>query len=232
VIGGSSVDEMINKREFHPEADEKNVIGERRGKPALLCGARLKSRAARCRNYAGTGTIHLGYGRCKYCGGNNTGPRSDEGKGVVAQNARKHGFYSPALYGKELETYERLRDKQEVSLVDEIFMWKAKLLTYLQKWEEIRQVKGEAATRVWFKDGQEKAYYYAGTAEDRVVSRNLDSLGRLVEKQARLNPDQGDDMLGQINAELRAASKGKIAISWGDRQAQQRLTPEEAANLI
>lgn len=219
---------MINKREFHPQADDKNMIGERRGKQALLCGAQRKRVDVRCRQYAGAGTTHLGYGRCKYCFGNATGPKTPEGKATVSQNARKHGFYSPALHGQEKATYEELRSQAVVTLEDEIYMWKAKLLTYLQKWESIRQEKGEEATRVWFKDGKERAYYYAATAEDRVVSRNLETIGRLVEKHARLNPDNGDDLLGQINAELRAASKGKIDISWG-RSAQHRLTPEEAA---
>ncbi|MGG1599521.1 MULTISPECIES: hypothetical protein [Paenibacillus] len=220
-------DSLGEKRKFHPKADSLNMIGERQGKPALLCGAKRKNKDARCRQYAGAGTDHSGYGRCKFCAGRSTGPRTPEGKAVVAQNPRKHGFYSPALYGAECETYEQLRANGVVSLEDEIFMWKAKLLTYLQKWERIRQEKGEEATRVWFKDGHERAYYYAGTAEDRVVSRNLETLGRLVEKYARLRPDDGEDLLSQINTELRAASKAQIAITWSG-PAQQRLTSEEA----
>lgn len=226
------MDEMVAKLKFHPQADEKNMIGERRGKPALLCGARRKNTDARCRQYAGMGTAHTGWGRCKYCGGNNSGPKTDEGKAVVAQNPRKHGFYSPALYGAECETYEQLRATGVVTLEDEIFMWKAKLLTYLQKSEKIRQEKGEEATRVWFKDGHERAFYYAGTAEDRVVSRNLETLGRLVEKYARLRPEEGDDLLGQINAELRAASMAKISLSWDSRPPHIRITdPDEIEKL-
>lgn len=217
--------DMDAKRQLHELADERNVIGTRWGRSVLLCGAIKHSKSdGYCKALAGFRTNHPGYGRCRYCGGSSTGPKTDEGKSVVSQNSRKHGFYSPALFGQERVTYEKLRHKQEISLNDEIFMWKAKLLTYLQKWEKIRQEEGEKATRIWFKDGQERAYYYAGTAEDRVVSRNLETIGRLVEKHARLNPDQGEDLLGQINAELRAASQDKVSISWGGAP-QQRINP-------
>ncbi|WP_176706373.1 hypothetical protein [Paenibacillus hemerocallicola] len=221
--------DMEEKRKFHPQADTLNMIGERNGKPALLCGGKRKRGPGLCRNYAGMGTDHSGYGRCKFCAGCSTGPRTQEGKAAAAQNARKHGFYSPALYGAECETYEQLRAKGVVTLEDEIFMWKAKLLTYLQKWEKIRQEKSEEATRVWYKDGHERAYYYAGTAEDRVLSRNLETLGRLVEKYARLRPDDGEDLLSQINAELRAASQAKIAIAWSGRPAQRIVNPDETS---
>ncbi|MNI76035.1 hypothetical protein D3C73_1322320 [compost metagenome] len=75
-------------------------------------------------------------------------------------------------------------------------------------------------------------WYQPGTIDDRAYVRALEALGRLVEKHARLTPDGGDDLLGQINAELRAASKGKVSISWGDRGAQRRITdPDEIEEI-
>ncbi|OKP97020.1 hypothetical protein [Paenibacillus sp. P46E] len=213
--------ELENARNLHEKADAMNLISTRWDRPVLLCGAKRKRVNARCKNLAGMGTEHLGYGRCKFCGGKSTGPKTDGGKAAVSQNPRKHGFYSPALHGQEKTTYEKLRMQMVVTLEDEIHMWKAKLLTYLKKWESVRQEKGEEATRVWFKDGNERAYYYAATAEDRVVSRNLETIGRLVEKHARLTQESGDDLLTAINKELQQASESRITVSWGGK-AQSR----------
>lgn len=95
---------------------------------------------------------------------------------------------------------------------------------------EEAEAYADQQTRVWYSEGEgARSYYHAGSLEDRTLDRALNTLGRLIEKHARLNPDNGDDLLGQINAELRAASRGKVSISWGGA-AQQRLNemPEEA----
>lgn len=74
----------------------------------------------------------------------------------------------------------------------------------------------EYKTRVRFKtDGKGGySYYTAGTIEDNALDRALNTLGRLVEKHARLTQDTPDDIISQINAELRAASRGEVNVSW------------------
>jgi len=112
-------------------------------------------------------------------------------------------------------------DKKAADLENEIFMQKAKLLAYLAKWkarydgwvEQLRAANkkrlaeaqktpltdqeihdiAERKIRVYTKDGDGTyKYYHAGTIEDNAFNRALETLGRLVEKHARLNPDTGD----------------------------------------
>lgn len=213
--------DMAAKRALNPKADEKNFIDDR---GRLVCGARKKKGPGFCRSVAGMGTPHKGHGRCKFCGGLNTGPKSAEGKAKVAQNGRKHGFYSQVLRGTERGTYEDLLEKKAVSLMDEIFMLKAKILTYLDNWQKKYDEGGEAATRVWYKTGldQERAYYHAGTADDKTLARALDQLRRLVDSHAKLTDVGSDDMMDTINKELKAASQGQVQISWGSSPAQKR----------
>lgn len=107
-------------------------------------------------------------------------------------------------------------------------------LTEVERWVANRTPEeaedyADRMTRVWYSEGEgARSYYHAGSLEDRTLDRALNTLGRLIEKHARLNPDNGDDLLGQINSELRAASRGKVSISWGGA-AQQRL-PERPEN--
>lgn len=223
------------KKELHPNADKLNCVGLRNGKPVLFCGAMKKGKP--CRSLAGNGTQHLGYGRCKLHGGNSTGPKTPIGKAAVGQNSRKHGFYSEALTTGEREAYETLLTEKAVSVVHEINMLKAKILVYLKKWSDIRQKDGEAATRVSYsvvtedKEGDKVSvttnYYHAASIEDRPLMKALETLGRLVDKHAKLNPDEGTDIIGQINAELRAASHGKVTMSWSNRPAPFKKVAKE-----
>ncbi|NRR04569.1 hypothetical protein HP570_20350 [Brevibacillus sp. RS1.1] len=218
------MDELVEKQKFHALADEKNYIGERRGRKALLCGARRKRVDARCRQYAGAGTSHPGYGRYKFCGGNNTGPKTAAGKSTAAQNSRVHGLYASALDEEELEIYQELAQQKDLGLEHAIYVLKAKVIRYLRQWKGTNERRREKTT---LETGEyDYSWYRAGTIEDRPLLRALAELGRLVEKQSRLNPDQGTDLLSQINAELRAASQGKVSISWGGA-AQQRINPDE-----
>lgn len=288
--------DMPKKKQMHPKADERNRVENIKGLDVLTCGARKKKVPGFCKSRAGAGTQHPGYGRCKYCGGSNTGPKTPEGKAASSQNARKHGFYSPGLREAEQAAYEAQTDAEAVTLIHEIKMQRAKIAIYLvrwrKKWESFYNrklaeryikykclnpecgrtiVKGElegkpgyclnnmchdkrldsveswvanrthdeaekyadAETRVWYSEGEgARSFYHAGSLEDRTLDRALNTLGRLIEKHARLNPDNGDDLLGQINAELRAASKGKVSISWGgEAQARQNpvITPKNGA---
>ncbi|WP_336786577.1 hypothetical protein [Paenibacillus sp. MMO-177] len=282
--------DMAKKSQLHAKADAKNRIEIIRGREILTCGARKKKGPGFCKSQAGAGTQHPGYGRCKYCGGSNTGPKTPEGKAAVAGNARKHGFYSGALSPAEQEAYEEELATESMGLQHEIYMLKAKIRVYLVKWRKKWEsfynrklaeryikyqcqnpecgrtiVKGDleskpgyclnsnchdkrlepidswianrtteeaeryadAETRVWYSEGEgARSFYHAGSLEDRTLDRALNTLGRLIEKHARLNPDSGDDLLGQINAELRAASKGRVSISWGG-EAQARQNPVE-----
>jgi hypothetical protein len=221
---------MEAKQAIHSKADALNFIEVRKGRTLLCCGARKKKGPGFCRSVAGAGTDHTGYGRCKYCGGANTGPKTAEGKAVVAQNSRKHGFYSSALRGKELDTYEDLKEQKAVTLENEIFMLKAKILTYLEKWQEKIDESGESAARQWITSGidQERTYYTASTADDRVLQRALETLRRLIDSHAKLSGGDGEGLLDSINKELRAASQGEVTVAWKSRPAQQRKPTEES----
>lgn len=284
--------DMNEKRKLHAKADDKNRLEMRRGKLILTCGANKPERKGGgfCRSRAGAGTQHPGWGRCKYCGGLNTGPKTAEGKAKTSQNARKHGFYSRALSAAEREAYEEQLEDQSLGLQHEIYMLKAKILLYLSDWRkkwdsfykrklaekyvkykctnpecghvivrgdleakpgycpaskcaerklveverwvaertpEEAQDYADRMTKVYYSEGDKggRSYYHAGTIEDRALDRALNTLGRLIEKHARLTQESGEDLLSQINAELRAASQGKVTVSWGGA-AQQRMNPD------
>ena len=209
------------KKQLHELADKKNFIAERQGRPILCCGARKKKSPGFCKSVAGAGTDHPGYGRCKYCGGNNTGPKTPEGKAKVAQNGRKHGFYSEVLNQAERDTYEELLEKKQLGLEHEIYMMKAKILAYLKRYSLKEQGAGYEGLKQWYKDGEEKAFYHAGTIEDRPLQRALETLRRLVDSHAKLTQTTGDDLLSSINQELRAVSQGSVSLSWGG-EAQKK----------
>lgn len=224
--------DMALKKKIHYLADERNFIAIPRKRPVLLCGDMRKGEP--CKNYAGTGTDHVGYGRCKWHGGASTGPKTEEGKAKVSQNSRIHGLYANVLGGREREIFEGLvAENKPADLEYEIQVQKAKILGYLEKWRQrftlaygVAAAKGyndpeltaEKNTRIWFTEGQgSKGYYQAGSIEDRALDRSLNTLRRLVEAQLRLNPEQGDSLLDQVNQELRAASEGQVAISWSNK---------------
>jgi hypothetical protein len=227
--------DMALKKKFNYLADDKNFIGIPRKRPQLLCGAHGKQKGKPCTNPAGFGTDHVGYGRCKYHGGGSTGPKTEEGKAKVGQNSTLHGLYASVLLPREREIFEGLvAANKAADLEIEIQVMKAKILGYLEKWraryikEEARamvsnrqdpEATAERNTRVYFTEGQNGTshYYQAGSIEDRTLDRALNTLRRLVEAQLRLNPEQGDSLLDQINAELKAASEGQVAISWSNK---------------
>ncbi|MED3571947.1 hypothetical protein [Cytobacillus praedii] len=208
------------KKQIHERADQKNFIEPRGNSVVLRCGAKRKNKDAFCKQLAGFGTDHPGFGRCKFCGGSNTGPKTAEGKAKAAQNGRKHGFYSKVLSQEERDTYEELLEDKRIGLEDEIYMMKAKILSYLSRYN--RKAKaGYSATIEWFKEGDEKGYYHAGTIEDRTLTRALETLRRLVDSYAKLTGNDSGNILDQINAELRQASQKQSEESWGG-PAQQR----------
>lgn len=216
--------DMDLKKQLHQRADAKNFIAERQGRPILCCGANKKTREGKCKSVAGMGTDHPGYGRCKYCGGASTGPKTAAGKAAIAEacrKRRKHGFYSEVLNEAERDTYEELLEEKQIGLEHEIYMMKAKILSYLKRYKLKEQGAGYDGLKQWYKDGEEKAYYHAGTIEDKPLQRALETLRRLVDSHAKLTNDNSDTLLDQVNQELRAASQGQVSISWGGN-AQRR----------
>lgn len=213
--------DMNLKKRINERADQKNFIEPRGRSVVLRCGAKKKKKEALCRQLAGFGTDHPGFGRCKFCGGASTGPRSAAGKAAAAANSRKHGFYSKVLTPEERDTYEELLEDKRVGLEDEIYMLKAKILSYLRRFQLKQHGGGLHATKQFYKDGEETGYFHAGTIEDRTLTRALETLRRLVDSYAKLTGTDGDTLLSQINNELRAASQKEAADSWGG-PAQER----------
>ncbi|WP_433958553.1 hypothetical protein [Cytobacillus horneckiae] len=211
------------KKQIHERADQKNFIQPRGNSVVLRCGAKKKKKEDVCRQLAGFGTDHPGFGRCKFCGGSNTGPKTAAGKAAAAANSRKHGFYSKVLTPEERDTYEELLEDKRIGLEDEIHMMKAKILSYLARYN--RKAKaGYAATLEWYKEGDEAAYFHAGTIEDRTLTRALETLRRLVDSHAKLTGNDSGNILDQINAELRVASQKESSESWGGPAQQRKET--------
>lgn len=214
------------KKKIHPKADRLNFVEARAGKAVLCCGATRRSKL--CRQLAGTGTLHFGYGRCKYHGGLNTGPKTEEGKAKTSQNARKHGLYSAVLSDEEEEVYQELRKARNVTLMEEIFVQKAKIVVYLRKWKAKHDTGGEYATKTWRRSSDSYTeYYYAGTIEDPFLQKAFDQLRRMVDSHAKLTQTSGEDLINQINNELRAASKVDVSASWGGKAVRREGTEDE-----
>lgn len=218
------------KKQLHEKADKLNIVGVRKGTTVLYCGA-LKKKGP-CKQLAGNYTDHFGYGRCKFHGGLNTGPTTEEGKAASSQNAKKHGLYSKGLSPAERETYEGLLEKPKIDLTHEIRLLQTKIITYLEEWrkryEYYEQALGvheaDRKMQVWYTTGENgtKGCYHAGTIEDKPLIRALNELAKMVEKNARLDPEGNEDLLSIVNKELQAASHGKVMVSWGERNAQSK----------
>lgn len=234
--------DMQLKLQLNPKADDMNFIHISRKHHMLVCGATRKGK--KCRTTAGFGTDHVGYGRCKFHGGCSTGPKTEEGKAAASRNNEMHGLYRSVLMPQEQDIFDRVM-KQDIGLEFEIGFWKSKIMLYLQKtadkWKrayEGKQALGdlkaaEAAdkeTRVFYsvvnedEDGESISrkthYYHAGTIEDKPLVRSLETLSRLIDKHAKLkglDKTDADNILDQINSELRGASFGQVSISWGGK---------------
>lgn len=230
------------KKAAHPLADKKNLLHEKRGRGYLVCGAKV--RKGLCLRDAGRGTVHLGYGRCS-C---HDGTRKEEAKIKLAVQGTIHGMYSFVLLPHERDIYDRLAKEDKVDLKTEIFILKTKLLSYLRKWaakyeaafeEHGDREKAETAIRVTARRVSEHegeggvvisetvVHYEAGSIEDQNILKAMDRLAKLVDKQVKLDPNGGGDLVGAINAELRAASHGVAKLAWSSRPAQERKIGSE-----
>lgn len=216
------------KKSINDKADAKNYVtvrmvkGDRTG--ALCCGAERKGRL--CGQLAGFGTDHLGYGRCKFHGGNNhLNKRSAESRKKTGQNARKHGFYSETLSEQENKVYGELNEKVSAkSLEQEIHMYRAKIITYLNKWRERMEQMGERSVeRVTRYKENGIMYYAAGSIEDPVLNAALSELRKMIHAQAVMGGQtSGMSLLETINRELRDSSQVDISAAWGGRVAISR----------
>lgn len=214
--------DMRLKRYFNAQADKKNVLLIVRGKPRLCCGAITGTK--KCKNSAGSGTDHLGYGRCRIHGGCNTGPKTEEGKNKTKYNGLKHGLYMRTLLPGEEAIFDAVTDEELKGLDYEINILKTKIIAYLTRQSDkfiadVAKYGEEEAykkSRVWFKDGENgRSYYHAGTIEDNALDRALRTLRSLVETQNRIKGvDEDSNILDVINTELKAASRGKVLLSW------------------
>jgi len=229
--------DMRLKLKFDAKADRINVIGITRKHPTLLCGAMKNGKP--CRQPAGAGTEHPGHGRCRLHGGNNTGPKTAEGKAKVGQNNRIHGLYASTLLPEEQKIFNGLSEVEPTSLEYEINLMRAKIIGYLNRqrrdFEKAAEKSGDEAayraSKVYYSETENggRSYYHAATIEDKALDRALNTLRRMVEAHNRLtDPDKQDDLITAINTELRAASQGQVTLSWGGKaQRQGAETPEK-----
>lgn len=227
--------DMRLKRQFHDQADKMNVIALSRKNYNLCCGAMHNGQP--CKNPAGMGTPHKGYGRCKIHGGLATGP-SPEGRKKIAESNTKHGLYSKVLLPEEESILESIEQEKEFNALDmAIKVQTVKIISYLQKHKDRfvkdRDLEGEEIaykkSRVICREGDGmKTFYHAGTIEDNALDRAMNTLRRLIgQKHLIEGRDDGpDDIMESLNRELRAASKGEVYVSWGG-QAQSRSSEHE-----
>lgn len=211
------------KAAINPNADAKNTIAIIRNTPTLVCGAVRNGKT--CRQVAGAGTDHVGYGRCKYHGGLSTGPKTEQGKLASSQNARTHGLYGKFLFQNEIEIWEALKDEPIYDLQVEIQVWTVKIIEYLRRItdkykKDLPLLGAEEAyknTRTYSTSRGGKSFYHAGTIEDPILDRALNTLRKMLATQRQITgkDESSDNILDAINTELRAASQGAVTLSWG-----------------
>lgn len=217
--------DMRLKVQFNPQADRINIIAVPKTNPVLCCGA-IRADGP-CKRTAGAGTSHKGYGRCKLHGGCSTGPKTEEGKARSVSNNIKHGLYCKTLLPEELEMLHEMEDAPDFSPLEyAINVQTVKIISYLSKnadrFAKDRELEGEEIayrkSRVICREGDGvKSFYHAGTVEDNALDRAFNTLRRYLKDKAVLEgkDDSEDNILDAINAELRAASRGQVSVSWG-----------------
>ena len=225
--------DMRLKVQFHPQADQINIIGIPRKEVALCCGAMNGGKP--CLQPAGMGTAHKGYGRCKFHGGNNTGPKTPEGKWNSSHNNIKHGLFAKTLLPGEEKILEDMEADKDFDALDyAIKVQTVKIISYLnkhkEKFQKDTELEGEEIayrkSRVICREGDGvKSFYHAGTIEDNALDRAFNTLRRLIGQKHLIEgkDDSDDDIMATLNKELKAASHGEVSISWGGK-AQEKTT--------
>lgn len=229
--------DMRLKRQFHDQADKMNVIALSRKNYNLCCGAMHNGQP--CKNPAGMGTPHKGYGRCKIHGGLATGPKTPEGRARQIESTTKHGLYSKVLLPEEERILEEIDKEKDFNALDMMIkVQTVKIISYLQKHKDRfvkdRDLEGDEIayrkSRVICREGDGmKTFYHAGTVEDNALDRAINTLRRLIGQKYLIEgrDDGPDDIMEALNRELSAASKGEVSISWGGK-AQSKGTAEES----
>ena len=150
--------DMRLKRQFSDQADKMNVIALSRKNYNLCCGAMHNGQP--CKNPAGMGTPHKGYGRCKIHGGLATGPKTAEGRARQIAASTKHGLFSKVLLPEEESILESINQEEEFNALDMMIkVQTVKIVSYLQKHKD-RFVKDRDL------EGEEVAY-----RKSRVICR-------------------------------------------------------------
>lgn len=105
---------MANVKQKGPKAGAKNYT---------ICGAKTRSRVGVCQNPAGSGTNHLGEGRCKFHGGN---------------APVKHGRYSKIRRPQVKQLIEDFeKDPEPLNLLPEVTLLRALLHDYVDRHEKL-----------------------------------------------------------------------------------------------
>ena len=178
--------DMRLKRQFSDQADKMNVIALSRKNYNLCCGAMHNGQP--CKNPAGMGTPHKGYGRCKIHGGLATGPKTAEGRARQIAASTKHGLFSKVLLPEEESILESINQEEEFNALDMMIkVQTVKIVSYLQKHKDRfvkdRDLEGEEVayrkSRVICREGDGmKTFYHAGTIEDNALDRAMNTFRR------------------------------------------------------
>lgn len=159
---------------------------------------RIKKGGEQCRQPAGAGTSHPGYGFCVYHGGNSPALKTHAAREAVAE--RMVAFGTPL----EVEPVEALLG--EVRRAAGIVQWLEQVITEFTQvpLEELR-TEARAALQTMGDHGREAAVWVGLYREERKMLReaaNLAIRGNIAERQIQLAEEQGRLLAHVIQAVL------------------------------
>lgn len=76
------------------------------------------------------------------------------------------------------------------------------------------------------KEGESINYFHAGTIEDPVLTRALETLRRMVDSFAKLTGQDSGNLIDDINKELRQDSQKEANTSWETPAQDRGAVPE------
>lgn len=140
-------------------------------KRANICGAKKRQGPGACGRPAGWGTNHVGTGRCKLHGGNNTGPKDRKAKSEAMKgnlNGLKHGGRAIAWL-KVLEVDEQEAYNEETTEVIPQIEAEIRLLSIREKrmLERIKQIADQGGLIM-----VEKTISWGNEPTDNYIWRN------------------------------------------------------------